>query len=144
MGSSPDEVIGFFNWPNPSSCIMALGSTQPLTGMSTRNIPGGWGLAGTWAWQPHRHLWADRLESVGASNSHSPVAGIVFFFFYSLPLKLIHEQPPARWRTAAFLKTCYRSSYCNISWRMVDGLVQFCDHLGALIWYHLFFLFGAK
>jgi hypothetical protein len=36
----PDEVIGFFNWPNPSSRTMALGSTQPLTQMSTRNFPG--------------------------------------------------------------------------------------------------------
>jgi hypothetical protein len=36
-GSNPDEV-DFFNWPNPSSRIMALGSTQPLTEMSTRNI----------------------------------------------------------------------------------------------------------
>jgi hypothetical protein len=31
----------FFNWPNPSSRTMALGSTQPLTEMSTRKIPGG-------------------------------------------------------------------------------------------------------
>jgi hypothetical protein len=30
-----------FNWPNPSSRTMALGSTQPLTEMSTRNLPGG-------------------------------------------------------------------------------------------------------
>jgi hypothetical protein len=30
VGSSPDEV-DFFNLPNPSSCTMALGSTQPLT-----------------------------------------------------------------------------------------------------------------
>jgi hypothetical protein len=30
----------FFNLPNPSSRIMALGSTQPLTEMSTRNLPG--------------------------------------------------------------------------------------------------------
>jgi hypothetical protein len=36
----PDEV-DFFNLPNPSSRTMALGSTQPLTEMSTRNIPGG-------------------------------------------------------------------------------------------------------
>jgi hypothetical protein len=35
----PDEV-DFFNWPNPSSRTMALGSTQPLTEMSTRNLPG--------------------------------------------------------------------------------------------------------
>jgi hypothetical protein len=34
-----DEVIGFFNWPNPSSRTMALVSTQPLTEMSTRNLP---------------------------------------------------------------------------------------------------------
>jgi hypothetical protein len=40
-GSIPDEVTGFFNWPNPSSLIMVLGSTQPLTEMSTGNLPGG-------------------------------------------------------------------------------------------------------
>jgi hypothetical protein len=38
--SSPDEV-DFFNWPNPSSRTMALESTQPLTEMTTRNLPGG-------------------------------------------------------------------------------------------------------
>jgi hypothetical protein len=38
--SNPDEVIGFFIWPNPSSRTMARGSTQPLIEMSTRNIPG--------------------------------------------------------------------------------------------------------
>jgi hypothetical protein len=36
----PDEVIGFFNWHNPSIRTMALGSTQPLTEMSTRNLSG--------------------------------------------------------------------------------------------------------
>jgi hypothetical protein len=40
-GSIPDEVIGFFNWPNTSSRPMALGSTQPLRELSTRNIPVG-------------------------------------------------------------------------------------------------------
>jgi hypothetical protein len=35
----PDEV-DFLNLPNPSSRTMALGSTQPLTEMSTRNFPG--------------------------------------------------------------------------------------------------------
>jgi hypothetical protein len=39
----PDEVIAFFNWPNPSSRNMTLGSTQPLRKMSTRNLPGGKG-----------------------------------------------------------------------------------------------------
>jgi hypothetical protein len=38
-GPIPDEVIGFVNWSNPSSRTMALGSTKPLTEMSTRNLP---------------------------------------------------------------------------------------------------------
>jgi hypothetical protein len=42
-GSIPFEVIEIFNLPNPSSRIMALGSIQPLTEMSTRNLPGGKG-----------------------------------------------------------------------------------------------------
>jgi hypothetical protein len=41
-GSNPDEME-FFNLPNPSSRTMALESTQPLTKMSTSNIPGGKG-----------------------------------------------------------------------------------------------------
>jgi hypothetical protein len=42
--SIPDEAIEFFNSPNPSSRTMALGSTQPLKEMSTRNLLGGKGL----------------------------------------------------------------------------------------------------
>jgi hypothetical protein len=30
-----------FNWPNASRCTMGLGSTQPLTEMSIRNLPEG-------------------------------------------------------------------------------------------------------
>jgi hypothetical protein len=41
--SIPAGVIGFFNWPNPTSRIMAAAWTQPLTEMSTRNLPGGKG-----------------------------------------------------------------------------------------------------
>ena len=40
-GSIPDGVIGIFQWHNPSGRTMALGSTQPLTEMSTRCIS--WG-----------------------------------------------------------------------------------------------------
>jgi hypothetical protein len=41
-GSIPGEVVGIFYLPNPSSRIITLGSTQPLTEMSTRNLP--WGV----------------------------------------------------------------------------------------------------
>jgi hypothetical protein len=37
-GSIPDGVIGIFPWINPFGRTMALGLTQLLTGMSTRNI----------------------------------------------------------------------------------------------------------
>jgi hypothetical protein len=36
----PMRSLDFFNVPNPSSYTMALGSTQPLTDMSIRNLPG--------------------------------------------------------------------------------------------------------
>jgi hypothetical protein len=39
----PDEVIRNFSWPNSSSCTRTLGPTQPLTEISTRNLPVGKG-----------------------------------------------------------------------------------------------------
>jgi hypothetical protein len=42
VGSIPDEVIKFFfNLPNSFSRTMAPGSIQPLTEMTTKNLPGG-------------------------------------------------------------------------------------------------------
>ena len=43
-GSIPNGVMRIVHWHNPSCHIMALGSTQPLTEMSTTNIP--WGGKG--------------------------------------------------------------------------------------------------
>ena len=41
-GTIPDGVIRIFQWHNPSGRTMALGSTQPLTEMSTRFISWGY------------------------------------------------------------------------------------------------------
>jgi hypothetical protein len=46
VDSSPKQIIRFFNWHNSSSRTMSLGSTQSLTEMSTRNLPGGKGWRG--------------------------------------------------------------------------------------------------
>jgi hypothetical protein len=43
-GSIPDGVTGIFYWHNPSGRTMALGMTQPLREVSTRNIS--WGEGG--------------------------------------------------------------------------------------------------
>ena len=42
MGSIPDGVIEIFRGHNPSGRTVALGLTQPLTEMITRNIS--WGV----------------------------------------------------------------------------------------------------
>jgi hypothetical protein len=42
----PDGVIGIFHLNNPSNCTVALGSIQPLSEISTRNISWGQKAAG--------------------------------------------------------------------------------------------------
>jgi hypothetical protein len=42
-GRFPMRSLNFFHLSNPSNCTMDLGSTQPLTEMSPRNVPGGKG-----------------------------------------------------------------------------------------------------
>jgi hypothetical protein len=99
QGSIPDEVIGLFNWPNPSSCTTALGLTQSLTEMSTRNLPGGKGwlapmtdnLTATCEltvykmWEPWclTTLWASMVCYKDSFTS--------FFFFSSIP-RLCHTE----------------------------------------------------
>jgi hypothetical protein len=63
--------VDFFNLPNPSSRTMALGSTQPLTEMSTRNFPGvkSGRLIGLTNLQPSMSRMS---ENVGASTSRNP------------------------------------------------------------------------
>ena len=56
-GSIPDDVIGIFHWHNPSGHTVALGLTQPLTEMSTRNTSWGVMAAGAYGWQLcHLHV----------------------------------------------------------------------------------------
>jgi hypothetical protein len=43
MLQAGSQVIEFFSWPNPSSGTMALWSPWALTGINTRNLPGGKG-----------------------------------------------------------------------------------------------------
>jgi hypothetical protein len=66
----PGEV-NFFNIPNPSSRTIALGSTHPLTEMSTRKLPGGKKRSARRA----DNLAANcelNVENVGASTSRNP------------------------------------------------------------------------
>ena len=80
-GSIPDGVIGIFHWRNPSSRTMALGLTQPLTEMSTRNISWGVKAAGAYGWRPCRlHmpivLKSGSLNLVEPSGLCRPLMGL--------------------------------------------------------------------
>jgi hypothetical protein len=57
-----------FIWPNSSSRTMALGSTQPLREMSTRNLPGE--VKGG---RRIRLVSILSRQNVGASTSHNPM-----------------------------------------------------------------------
>jgi len=72
MGSICEDIIGIFHWHNPSGRIMALGSTQPLTKMSTRNISCGVKAGG---WQPyHLHvLTVSKSRSLNLLEPSGPV-----------------------------------------------------------------------
>ena len=63
-GSIPDGIIGIFHWHIPSGRTVVLGSTQPPTEMSTRNISWGIKAAGVWSWQPYHHHVPTVLKSV--------------------------------------------------------------------------------
>jgi hypothetical protein len=73
-GSIPDQVTRFFISPNFSSSTVVLGSTHPLTEMSTWNLPGGKGLPARKAKKLTTKLCADWLENVRASTSHHPIS----------------------------------------------------------------------
>jgi hypothetical protein len=66
----PDEV-DFFDLPNPSSCTMALGSTQPLEEVSTRYLPERkWGRRVGLTTSPSS--MSRMSENVEASTSRNP------------------------------------------------------------------------
>ena len=79
------KVAGIFHWHNPSGRTVALGSTQPPTEMSTRNIPWG-GKDGRCVGLTTLPPFMCRLSwNLGASTSWNPqglsrpVMGLLYF-----------------------------------------------------------------
>jgi len=85
--SIPDGVIEIFHWHNPSGRTMALGLTQPLTEMSTRNISWVVKAEGAWDWQPY-HLHDPIVLKSGSLNLLEPSGPVQACNRIALPLPL--------------------------------------------------------
>ena len=84
-GSIPDGVTGIFHWHNPSGRTMALGLTQPLTEMSTRNFSWVVKAAGAYGWQPY-HLHVPTVLKSGNLNLLEPSGPVQGCNGMALPL----------------------------------------------------------
>ena len=100
------DGVGIF-WHNPSSHTMALGLTQPLTEMSTRNISWGWRQAVHRSWQPSTFM-CQLSWNLGASTSWNPqglprpVMGLRFLYFmqiFVINFVFQHTVAPVLWKS---------------------------------------------
>ena len=101
--SIPGDVIGNFHWHNPSDRTMALGSTQPLTEMSTRSIS--WGNGGRCV----------RLTILPPSCAVVMKSGNVNFLDPSGPLKACKGTSlPTNFQDSIISTPFYLITLCNI------------------------------
>jgi hypothetical protein len=116
-GSIPD-VTGFFYLPNPFSRTMDLGSTQPLTETSTRNLPGVKGRPAHKADNPTTICETSRKSgSPDVSQPYGPprpVTGIALPFYGSQMLPSLTRI--AKWYDYSVSPTA--SGGEEIDWRM--------------------------
>jgi hypothetical protein len=97
-GSISDGVTGIFNWNNPAGRIVALGLTEPLTEMSTRNNSWGVKAAGAYGWQAyHIHvLIVLKYGSLNLLELYGPVQaynGITFIRLFNIPVISLPSSP---------------------------------------------------
>jgi len=129
-GSIPEGVIRIFHWRNPSGSTKALGLTQPLTEMSTRNVC--WGKRRPVRRADNLTIFMCRLSwNLGASTSWNsqglsrPVIGLLYLYtsrHIDLPKAYTNR------RTTYILPSCWFASFTlrrfvtdknNLVWKLM-------------------------
>jgi hypothetical protein len=117
-GSISDEVIGFFNFINPSCRTMALGSTQLLTEMSTGNQPGVKGGRRLWLTTSPPIVSRLSRENVGASTAHNPVGLHGLLQGYLYVFTSIITRPLRQHSLSGSCSTRLRTVLCNLLYQV--------------------------
>ena len=111
-GSIPDGVTGIFHWHNPSGLTMALGLTQPLTEMSTRNI--------SWGCKDGRCVGNRLSWNLGASTSWNPQGlsrGVQGFALHQQAESMANSQTLI-WRNSK------RNTFVTVKWTRWTWRIQ--------------------
>jgi hypothetical protein len=110
---------------NPSCRTMALGSTQPLTEMSTRNISSGVKAAGAYGWQPY-HLHVSTVLKSGSLTLLEPSGPVQACNGIVLPIlciflgTVVYQWPCAIYKTGSPVIT---SDYTATNGRIISEVL---------------------
>jgi hypothetical protein len=128
--SIPDEATGFFNWLNPCSITISFCLTQPLTEISTKNLPGGYPPA----FNAHNLIASvSRLSrkcgSLDVSTTYYRDSLIPFLFNYVTDRAHEHKKK----MFVSFMCTNFVPKHCfyliNIKWHQCTDARTTCEVL---------------